>query len=354
MGFIIFVFLGVALIDLMPLLKKRKETAYGRGYRPKTLVMVPCRGKDLTLKDNLKSISGQSYKNYDVIAIVDSADDPAVRHIREVGIRFILSDYKRGSGRESGKVRAIITAIRRFKDYDAYVIADSDILVGRNWLKELVAPLQDGMIGISTTFPKFAPRGGFWSKVKFVWGFAGEGLMENSSTRFGWGGSLAFRKGLINKKTMEMLENSIYSVSDDISLTKAAKAMGLGIAYIKEAQPIVNSDDSFAKFIEWSNRQSALSVLGYRKNLYYGVAFYSAEILLFVSGIVLSYFITPLFLILLSHFLKSEMRTAYRAGGASPTISLIVIFMPAIYLANLLAASRTRRITWRGRKYAIR
>ena len=130
--------------------------------------------------------------------------------------------------------------------------------------------------------------------------------------------------------------------------------MGLGIAYIKEAQPIVNSDDSFAKFIEWSNRQSALSVLGYRKNLYYGVAFYSAEILLFVSGIVLSYFITPLFLILLSHFLKSEMRPAYRAGGASPTISLIVIFMPAIYLANLLAASRTRRITWRGRKYAIR
>ena len=351
-AFILLVFLGVALIDLAPLLKKRKAIAYSEGYCPKTLVMVPCRGGDMTLKDNLKSISDQSYKNYDTIAIVDSTDDPAVKYIRETGIKCILSDYK--GGKASGKVRAIITAIRSFKDYDAYVIADSDILVSRNWLKELVAPLQNRKIGVSTTFPKFVPRAGFWSKVKFVWGFAGEGLMENSSTRFGWGGSLAFRKDLINRKTMEMLKNSRYSVSDDISLTKAAKGMGLGIAYVKKAQPIVNSDDSFSKFLEWSNRQSALSVLGYRKNLYYGIAFYSAEILLFVSGIVLSYFITPLFLILLSHFLKSEMRAADRARTTDPTIALIVIFMPVVYLANLLVASGTSHITWRGRKYTIR
>ena len=350
-AFILFVFIAVALIDLVPLLKKKNAVTYGKAYHPKILMMVPCRGDDMTLKDNLKSISGQSYKNYDVIAIVDDAADPAVKYIREMGMKYILSDYK--GGRASGKVRAIITAIRSFKNYDAYVIADSDILVGKDWLKELVAPLQDRKIGISTTFPKFVPRAGFWSKVKFVWGFAGEGLMENSSTRFGWGGSLAFRKNLINWKTMEMLENSRYSVSDDISLTKAAKGMGLGIAYVKKAQPIVNSDDSFPKFLEWSNRQSTLSVLGYRKNFYYGIAFYSAEIMLFVSGIALSYFINTLFLVLLAHFLRSEMRTALRARSSDPTIALIVVFMPLIYLANLLAASRTDHITWRGRRYTI-
>ncbi len=350
--FIIFVFLGMALIDLAPLLKRSREVEYGKAYTPKTLVMVPCRGEDLTLKDNLVSISAQNYKNYSVMAIVDSADDPAVRYIRQAGMKFIVSDHK--GGRSSGKVRAIITALKRFRGYDAYVIADSDILVGKNWLGELISPLQDGKIGVSTTFPKFVPRAGFWSKVKLVWGFVGEGMMKSASTRFGWGGSLAFRKELVNRKTMAMLEDSRYSVSDDICITRAAREAGLGLAYVGSAQPIVNSDDSFRKFIEWANRQTALSILGYRRNLYYGAAFYSAEILLFVSGIALSYFMTPLFLILLAHFAKSEIRTAERVGRTDPSIILIVIFMPVLYLANLLAASRTDHVTWRGRRYAIR
>ena len=269
--FIIFVFLGMALIDLAPLLKRSREVEYGKAYTPKTLVMVPCRGEDLTLKDNLVSISAQNYKNYSVMAIVDSADDPAVRYIRQAGMKFIVSDHK--GGRSSGKVRAIITALKRFRGYDAYVIADSDILVGKNWLGELISPLQDGKIGVSTTFPKFVPRAGFWSKVKLVWGFVGEGMMKSASTRFGWGGSLAFRKELVNRKTMAMLEDSRYSVSDDICITRAAREAGLGLAYVGSAQPIVNSDDSFRKFIEWANRQTALSILGYRRNLYYGAAF---------------------------------------------------------------------------------
>ena len=352
LAFILVVFLVVALIDLAPYLRKKVKTEYNLNYNPKTLVMVPCRGEDLTLKENLKSLANQGYDNYDLIAIVDGEDDPAVKCIRTVGISYLLSDYK--TGKASGKVQAIITAIRKFKNYDTYVIADSDILVKKDWLRKLIAPLQDKKIGISTTFPKFVARAGLWSKVKFVWGFAGEGMMENNATRFGWGGSLAFRKDLINKNTMHLLTKSTYSVSDDIALTKAAKLAGLGITYVKGAQPIVNSDDSFFKFIEWSNRQTALSVLGYKRNLYYGIAFYSAEILLFVSGIVLSYLITPLFLILLAHFLKSELRTAARAKSSDPAIAFIVIFMPIIYLANLLVASSTSHITWRGRRYAIR
>lgn len=350
-SFIFLVFFCMLLLDMVPYVKKRKPERRASDYNPKTLVIVPCRGLDLTLSENLKSIASQNYPNYNVVAVVDAKGDPAAECIRKSNIRYIISRYRQGP--PSGKVLAILSALKKFPRYDAYVIADSDILVVKGWLKALVAPLHDRKIGISTTFPKFIPRAGFWSKVKFVWGFAGEGLMENSSTRFGWGGSLAFRKDLIGSDAMKLLKNSKYSLSDDISLTKAARGRGLDIAYVGSVQPRVNSADSFRAFFEWSNRQTALSILGYPRNLYYGIAFYSAEIILLASGAILSYAINPAFLILLAHLIKSEIKTYMRSGRADPKIAMIVLFMPLLYLINLVLASRASRITWRGRSYEL-
>lgn len=351
-GFIALVFLGMLLIDIAPAIRKKQERKIPGNYNPNVLVMVPCRGNDLTLEDNLKSIASQDYKKCSVIAIVDSKGDSSLKAIEKAGIKWIISSYK--GEKASGKVKAIMTALKKFTDYDVYVIADSDILVKRDWLRNLVLPLKDKRTGISTTFPDFVPMGGFWSKVKFVWGFVGQGMMESKAMRFGWGGSLAFRKDLLTNDTLQLLGSSEYSVSDDIPITKAAKDMGLGIAYVKSAQPAVNSDDDFPRFFEWANRQSALSIMGYRRNLYFGIAFYGAEILLFFSAIILAYFVYPVFLVLLAHFLRSEMVTYRRAGNGDPQIAFIVIIMPIIYLLNLILASRTSQITWRGRKYALK
>lgn len=350
-AFVLLVFLCMMLIDIAPYISGRRREATGRGYNPNVLVIVPCRGVDFTLGQNLRSIASQDYPKYKAIAVVDATSDPAVPYIRKAGMECIVSRYRNGSA--SGKVMAIIAAIRKYPGYQAYAIADSDILAGRRWLADLVAPLADRRVGISTTFPKFVPMGGFWSKVKLIWGFAGEGMMESRSTRFGWGGSLAFRKDLLTPGTMGMLQHSRYSVSDDICLTRAAKGMGMGIAYVKSAQPVVNSNDSFGAFWEWAKRQTALSIMGYRRNLYYGISYYSAEVLLFVSAFALSILVSPLFLVLLAHFLKSEMKTYRRAGIPDPAIAAIVAIMPALYLVGMLLASRARSITWRGRKYGL-
>ena len=37
------------------------------------------------------------------------------------------------------------------------------------------------------------------SKFKTAWGFVGVGMMQSDITVFGWGGSLAFRKGLFDE-----------------------------------------------------------------------------------------------------------------------------------------------------------
>lgn len=352
-AFVVLVFLGVAVLDLAPYVRKDCNDGFKRDsrYKPRTLVIVPCRGHDLTLRLNLRSIASQDYPNYDALVVVDSRKEPAYAYARELGINAIISEYK--AKRSSGKVLAILTALKKFRKYDAYVIADSDITVKGNWLGELLKPLADRRIGISTSYAKFIPKGGFWSKVKSVWGLVGEGLMENRRTRFGWGGSLAFRRSLADRELIRMMENSRYSISDDICITRRAEQLGLGIAYVPGVQPEVASDESMGRFIEWANRQTALTILGYRMNLYYGLLFYSAEIMLFISGIALSIAVSPAFLILLLHLAKSEVKTYRRARSADPSIAVIVLFMPFLYLANLLAANGARYITWRGRRYAL-
>lgn len=354
--FVIFVFVMLLLIDTNSIARAMRSRKNGPprnrlAGRERTLVIVPCKGEDLTLKENLESIKKQRYGYYRVIAVLDSENDPAKKAIEEAGIPYITS--RRIGGKASGKVKAIVSALEKFKNYDIYAVADSDINVDSGWLGSLTAPLADPTVGISTMFPYFKPMGGFWSKVKLVWGFVGESLLENEKTRFAWGGSMAFRKGLIDKDSIKFMLYSRYSVSDDICLTRIAKGRGLSIAFAKRSQPVVNSEDDFGRFWEWSNRQTALTILGYRKNLYLGLLFYGAEMLTFASGIALSVLVSPLFLALFLHLIRSLASSYRRAHIRDPSLAIAVIIAPFVYFANLVIGSRMKSIRWRGATYAL-
>lgn len=342
-AFLSLILIGLIVLNMLP----REVEVYPAPERyPSVLLIVPCRGMDITLRQNLLSLKRQRYRNFRLVAVVDSEDDKALTVIKGLRIDHIISSY---SSRGSGKVRALATAISRFRGYDAYAVADSDIVAPREWLARLAAPLSDGRVGVSTAFPYFRSLGGAWSDVKEVWGFVGEGLMESERTRFVWGGSFAFRKGLLDRRSLRLFGASI---SDDIAITRICRAKGLSIAYVRGAQPTINIRESLAQFIEWSNRQTAFSISGYRANLYYGLAFYTANILLLVSGIALSA-ISPLFLVLLLPFILGLARTYRRERtkklGTIPIYALINF----IYLANLAVASRTREVEWRGRRYTL-
>lgn len=348
--FVSLVFLGLIALDARHYLRPKSAAVESPRYRPNVLVAIPCKGMDIGLVDNLSSIMKQDYPRYKAVAIVDSAGDKAMPAIKKAGIDCLIS--RKISRMASGKVNALLTAFQKYNRYDVYVIADSDILVDGKWLETLVAPLANKEYGLSTMFPYFKPVGGFWSKVKLVWGFVGEGLLEDEGTRFGWGGSLAFRKETM-PAFVALARDSAYSVSDDICVTKAVESQGLRMAYSKKSQPIVKADDNFERFIEWANRQTAFALMGYRKTLYYGIAFYTAEILVFLSGIALSVLVSPLFILLFAHLASSVVKTYRRAGNRDPALLPIIIAAPFIYLSNLLAAARMRSVVWRGTRYKV-
>ncbi|MEM0202177.1 MAG: glycosyltransferase family 2 protein [Candidatus Micrarchaeaceae archaeon] len=349
--FLSMVSLGLVLINLSGLRRKsEKSVELQKNYNPKALVILPCKGVDVTLDSNIKSLKMQDYQNFMLIAVVDDDKDEAIKALNENMVDYIFA--KDVCSTCSGKVRAIATAYETYPDYDIYVIADSDVEAREDWLSKLVGKLADPSVGISTTFPLFKPKAGFWPKVKMVWGFVGDGMMESSLTRFGWGGSLAFRKDLLEGEAYESFKKSL---SDDIAITRASRKRGLKVGYVPERIAVVNSDDNFGKFWEWSNRQTALSITGSRRVFQFGVIIYLLDIILLLSSITLSILVSYLYLFLLVPFVIGAIKTYKRAGSNwSVDLWLIYLFINFLYLANLITASRMKSITWRGNQYELK
>lgn len=329
-------------------LARHRHTAYHFNNEPKVIVILPCKGIDFQMESNITSILEQKYSNFSVIGVVDSDDDPALPILKDQGIEFLIADSDcKGC---SGKVRAIATVFESHLECDVYVVVDSDTRVGDRWLRNLVAPLVDEKIGVSTTFPVFVPDGGIWSVVKAAWGMVGAGMMESKLTRFVWGGSMAFRSSMIDGTSLKKFKKM---VSDDVAIMNIAKERGLSIEYVKKAAPKIHSPDDFRTFFEWANRQTALSVSGSRKILKYGLTFYGLQIFLLVSAILLGYFVAITAFLFLIPFFISAFRNAYRSVKRKGTMFVISFLMPFIYFVNLVIAGRMSNIKWRGNVYRL-
>ncbi len=344
LAFIILVFVGLTFIAS----HRERDTEVFSSYHGRALFIVPCRGKDFTLEDNLRAIIRSVGNRYDAVAVVDSEDDEALQAIRSAGMKYIVASPV--CTRCSGKVKAIYSAVMTFPDYPVYVIADSDILPAASWADDLLSPFTMEDTGISTTFPYFFPRGGFWSLVKLVWGFVGMGMMESRVTRFGWGGSLAFRSSLLDGPGKDFF---LSYVSDDVALTKLCKSKGLKIRYVRAASPVINSPDDFSTFMEWANRQTALSIYSTPSVFRFGIIFYCSTVFIETASVVLSLLVFPAFILLLAPMVITAVRNVRRAGRRGVAVFLISLFIPYLYLYNLVRARMMTEIQWRGRTYRL-
>ncbi|MEM3255983.1 MAG: glycosyltransferase family 2 protein [Thermoplasmatales archaeon] len=321
----------------------------GPNYNLKrALVILPIRGVDYRLEENLESLKKQTWKNYDVIAVVDSEDDSSVPFLKNAGIRYIHSSEKCDNC--SGKVRAILSALRKFPSYDFYVIADSDIRVKREWLSLLLAQLNNYDVGVSTSFPVFYPVGGFWSRVKMFWGAVGQSMMESDLTKFVWGGSMAFRRDFIDEDLIRELSNSI---SDDVAVLRIVKNKGLKISYVPDAAPDIYSNEDFTRFMEWSNRQTSFSMYSTKKVFIFGIIYYGITIYLVISSILFSVLVNTIFLLFIFPFIFNSINSQRKLPVKVWYFFAITFILPFIYAWNLIQGLWRNEVTWRGRVYNL-
>ncbi|MGC8483902.1 MAG: glycosyltransferase [Thermodesulfobium sp.] len=318
-------------------------------YSPRVLVVVPCRGKDHEMEINFNSLLKQDYSNFEIVAVVDSEDDEALEVIKSLGINYLITDHY--SKAASGKVRAITTAIRRMKGFEIIALADSDTIVPEHWLKELIFPLHKKEIGAVSTYPRFIPKGGFWSKVKEIWGYMGINMMEFRPSRFVWGGSVAFRSELMDEDSLNYFS---MAVSDDAAITKICRDKKVGIAYSPAASPKIVVKDDKKTFLKWAERQMAVSIIFDKRALVGGIFVYVGIVFYLVLITFITIMINPFFIIgyvpYVLNLINSGMRDPKNAAWLIP----ISILLPFIYLYNMVKGAKSTHIDWRGTSYRIK
>lgn len=105
---------------------------------PKVSVIIPTYNAERTLRQCLDSVMNQTYKNYEVIVVDNGSVDKTKEVIGEFQkkdgrIKYLFEARRgRGAARYAGEINAKGSVI---------LTTDSDCIVPKNWIKEMIKPI---------------------------------------------------------------------------------------------------------------------------------------------------------------------------------------------------------------------
>ncbi len=235
---------------------------------PFVTLIVPVKGKESGLLQNLRSLADLDYPDYELVISCCSLEDPALEVVHMVlndWSRIVISNEPAADVGE--KIHNLMAAVEAAQPRSAvFVFADSDGQVPANWLRKLVAPLKDQSLGAVTTYRWYFPEdGGFWPLLRSVWNSVIVTSMNISDKSFAWGGGMAIRRDVFESVRVTSYWRG--SVSDDLRLTDAVRDSGLGIRFLPEAMVATTSQCTRNEFLGWAKRQLVI-VKRYRFRLW--------------------------------------------------------------------------------------
>ena len=286
-------------------------------FTPYVSVFVPLRGIDAGLMENITAIFAQDYPNFEVVFVSDTADDPAWEIVEEARQAFsgasgpTMRTVIAGAATVCGQKVHNLNIATSKADYgsEVFVFVDSDARPSTDWLRSLVAPLQDETVGATTGYRWFVPeRGRIASHLRAVWNAAiASALGAHGKKNFCWGGSTAIRRA-----TFESVKVNDYwrgTVSDDFALTRALHDTNRPIKFVPQCLTPSFEDCSFRELIEFTTRQLKITrayALHLWKSVFLGSAIF---VLVFFGGIGLV-----------------AGRAAMGLSWATPLVLLLIIF----------------------------
>jgi ceramide glucosyltransferase len=124
------------------------------GFLPPISNIKPVFGLDPEAYENFASFCRQDYPNYEILFCID-ANDPALPVLQRLKndfpntrIRIVIGSGRNGTNDKVCRLARLVEEA----SYNHLVISDSDVRVQPDYLRRLVAPLQDPKVGAVTCF----------------------------------------------------------------------------------------------------------------------------------------------------------------------------------------------------------
>lgn len=346
-------------------------------FQPKTAVIVPCKGSEPGLEDNIRAFLNQEYLDYSLVFVTESSNDAAYAITERIisqssrPARLIVAGLAKECGQKAHNLCAAVHAVEQ--DADILVFADSDAHPRSSWLADLCAPLLDPAVGATTGYRWHIPiASNFWSVLLASWNAQGLVMLHERSL-FAWGGSMAVRTEDFRRLGIERIWQT--SLSDDLSLSKAIRGSGLRITFVPQCLVATHADLDMRQVLEFTTRQISMTRLYLRDMWWQVVAAHSLYTGVFWGGlaVAVSEMTSATFdgrlIILLAAIMAlsachlwsrltlatyclpevysaSLIRTRLAFVSTAPLVTLV-------YLYNIAASCMTRRITWRGIVYDV-
>lgn len=242
---------------------KRIHNRHQSRFKPRVLLIVPCRGVDEGFEQNMVALLTQDYPNYLVWFVVSHRSDPAYDLLSRLltdrssrysakGTRLLVAGSCTSS---SQKVHNLLCCIDNAPpDVQVFAFADTDVKVGPTWLSDLVGPLANPKVGATTGYRWFIPtRPNLATLTLSCLNAKVAQMLGQTSFNLAWGGSMAIRVETFHRCSLYWHWQK--SLADDLTLAHAARAKGLKIKFVPRCLVPSFTQVNWRQLFEFGRRQ---------------------------------------------------------------------------------------------------
>jgi ceramide glucosyltransferase len=264
---------GIACVAALAVVKRRGR-ALGPGAKdgPAVSVLKPIYGLEKGLRENLRSTCAQDYRDFEVVFSVQRRDEPALPLLqeaqREFGPERVKIAVDTTQTAPNGKIRNLLGALPHAR-HDVLVISDSDVRVPPDYLRRIVAPLDEPGVGCACTFYRAVGAERWFETLEqltFNADFVPNLVFAHVSgaTRFLLGASTAIRRRML--ETIGGLRELADYLVEDYEMGRRVLAAGRRIAMVPVfVDTIVDLKDArqwWLHHLYWDQNTRAANPLG--------------------------------------------------------------------------------------------
>ena len=362
------------------LMVRRRLGSHAGFYAPMAAVICPCKGTEIGLEDNLTALTKFEYPNYDIYFVLATSLDPALKIIERIKaaslhpVHIVIAGPPEDCGEKVYNLRRAVEALP--EQFEVIVFTDSDVRLSRGWLTKLIAPLQDGRIGATTTYRWFLPSrgsdGGFASAMASAWNASVATMLGRPRENFCWGGGTAIRRKTFTD--VNVLEAWKGAVSDDFAMTTALEQAGKAIVFCPECLAVTLHPWTTSDLLEFTNRQMLITRVYSPRRWWLGAAAHLGYSLTLIFALVVIVITMAggdpwgqLLLMTLVIPLLAVMKGAIRTIAVNELLpewkgklqewswvwAALAPVVPVLYSWNFIASLLSRQLRWRGIRYEL-